>query len=471
MRAIDVDFRGDREDFDERCRVAENVLLALGISRNRMLVCPSPSGGRHYRIFFRKPVFTSQLPVIFQMAGLPLEPGRFEVFPNETLGFRLPFGHIPGEPHNPLTWVTFIRAYRNGEFPRVDWEQMVKRAQTRELQRAQAVERPGQRLERSPAEIPKAAMLGIPRRLKATSTPPGPAAEDGRGVSTPNIGQACARSKEQIESLWSQGITVPGTRVSVTKAIAWHLVFVERLPAREVSKRLVEWIYRTGRTTSRTVQTDLANGSREAEKQTDEIVAWFDARRKQDSPQPRRLFAKQELDHIVALAKTLPNDAQHIRARFALDFLNFAKSMGWKSETGYECRPSVDGVIKKWENCHGASKYKLHLDWALKVGLLVLVKEKSQRTHWPRTYAVVVPLAAYEEWTLSYHAAVDYIQHALHSASVCDIPTLSHSVADGYMEFVSLEEREEYHQLGTRCKPRVDTRAMMKSTARSGVVS
>ena len=74
--AIDVDFREDKEDFERRCKMAERVLLRLGVPRRRMLVYATPSGGRHYRIFFRRPVFTDQLPNLFEMAGLPLAPGQ-----------------------------------------------------------------------------------------------------------------------------------------------------------------------------------------------------------------------------------------------------------------------------------------------------------------------------------------------------------------------------------------------------------
>jgi len=75
--AIDVDFRGDREDYERRCRHVERVLLSLGIPANRMLICPSPSGGRHYRIFFKKPVFTCQLPIVFEIVSSGLTGGQF----------------------------------------------------------------------------------------------------------------------------------------------------------------------------------------------------------------------------------------------------------------------------------------------------------------------------------------------------------------------------------------------------------
>jgi hypothetical protein len=455
--AIDVDFRGDRADFDERCRKAEYVLLSLGIPKHRMMVCPSPSGGRHYRIFFRRPVFTSDLPAVFLMAGLPLAPGKFEVFPRENQGLRLPFGYIPGESHDPMAWVEFIRAYESRRFPRVDWEQMVKRAHTRESRRGQVSQEHNQQSEKvSSAGIPQPIGLGIPRRFRTPSVLPSPTVVTWKRPPAPNVVSSSMISKEQIECHWRQGIAAPGTRVSLTKMFAWHLIFAERLTAKDASRRLVEWVYRTGRTSSRTVQADLAHGSRKAEQQTVNIVAWCDSQRRQSGRKPRRLFAQRELDHILALTNTLSDNVRQIRARFLLDFLNFAKRMGRRSEAGYECQPSVEGIIKKWENCHGAAKYKAHLDWGLKVGLLVLVKEKYQKAHRPRTFSVVVPTIGYEECTLSYQDAVDYIQQARRSIADRQVSSPDHVSADGYSKFVSLEEREEYYQPGDQCRTGID---------------
>ena len=72
------------------------------------------------------------------MADPRLTLGQFEVFPGETQGFRLPFGYIPGKAYDPTEWVRFIRAYMDGTFSRVSWEQLVKRAENRQQRRARA---------------------------------------------------------------------------------------------------------------------------------------------------------------------------------------------------------------------------------------------------------------------------------------------------------------------------------------------
>ena len=458
--AIDVDFRGDREDFERRCKLAERVLLRLGISRRRMLVCPTPSGGRHYHIFFRRPVFTDQLPVLFEMAGLPLAAGQFEVFPSETKGIRLPFGFIPGKVHDCMAWVRFIRAYDRREFPRVSWDRMVKRA-TNSMQRKAAAASPPKASSRfAPQAIlgvqSRPVLLGSPKHLQGPTGSRQLRSTVPRSKRTPVPMVRSAFSRADIEKAWEQGIVKSGTRVLLTKAIAWHLIFVERLPSSAVSRMLVEWAYRTGRTTSKDVQLDLMSGTRKVEHQIHQIVQWYGAQRTANGSQPRRLFAKQELEHIIKVVGALPDAIQPIRARFILDFLNFAKKMGSKSEKGYECKPSVDGVIKKWENCRSAANYKPHLDWALEAGLLVLVKEKSQRAHRPRTYAVIVPSVSYEGWALGYQEALDYIQEALAAGPVSFIEEPSHSVGDGYRRIAFLETREVRDQPGDRCRERIE---------------
>ncbi len=453
--AIDVDFRGDEADFRQRCRKVENVLLRLGITSKRMLVCPTPSGGRHYRIFFRKPVFTDQLPTLFEMAGLPLAPGQFEVFPSETKGFRLPFGHIPGRSHNPREWIKFIRDYESKRFPRVNWDRMVRRAQNIEHRRAMARSQP--RCEPSRKASPqqtKVPHLGIPRGRLLTP-----------GCATVSVGQFDGRprrarceaqaARNRIEEIWKAGITAAGTRVSLTKTLAWHLIFVEHHPARIVSQRIIDWVYRTGHTTSKSVREDLDAGTRKVEEQTREIVAWYETCWIKKGLRPRRYLATTELDHIVRAAKALPNELQAVRARFLMDFLYFAKKEGWKSADGYECMPSVDGVIRKWENCRVASRYKPHLDWAREIGLIVLVREKSQRAHRPRTYAVAVPFVGYEECRLSYQDALKYIEQKL----LLDAP-VSNNVRRlfnhvGYTELVSLVPREFQEQPGDRCEEKI----------------
>ena len=261
---------------------------------------------------------------------------------------------------------------------------------------------------------------------------------------------------EKIEKIWTSGILEPGTRLSLTKSLAWHLIFAERLPAAEVSRMLVEWVYRTGRKTSKDVQVDLRDGSRKVEEQTCKIVEWYESQRQANGFHPRRVFAKQELEHIIRSVSVLPEALRFIRARFILDFLNFAKKMGWKSEVGYECMPSVDGVIKKWENCRNASHYKPHLDWAIKAGLIVLVKEKYQKAHRPRTYAVAVPFTCYEDWSLGYQEGLDYLQKALAVGLLPSIEVPSHSSSDGYRGIASLVPREFCNQPGDRCGEKVE---------------
>ena len=453
--AIDIDFRGDQEDFKRRCEQAEKVLLGLGISRQRMLICPSPSGGRHYRFFFRERVFTSQLRDIIEMAGLPLTPGQFEVFPSETQGFRLPFGYIPGKVHDPTEWVRFIRAYMDGTFPRVSWGQLAKRAENRQQRRARAASRSAVIENASPGEERH------PECGTSQHTPKPAQESNGKAIGkapwNPRDSSITRKAAaKEIDEIWNTGITGEGTRVALTKKLAWHLIFIERLSIDQASLKLIDWVYRTGRLTSRTVREDLMRATRKAQQQTIDILKWCDQKRQQSPLRPRKRFASQELDCIVDKVMELPPDIRAIRARFGLDFLNFAKRCGKRAGTGYECQPSVEGVIKKWENCRGGTKYKANMDWAVAAGLIQMTRNKSQRARRPRTYTVFTPVVPYEEWTLTYADALDYLRNCLVSEEDRSVPEVRQLEDVGYKELVSLEQRENSGQARDRLSTEVE---------------
>jgi hypothetical protein len=123
---------------------------------------------------------------------------------------------------------------------------------------------------------------------------------------------------------------------------------------------------------------------------------------------------------IVQLAAELPAALQAARIHFAIDFLNFARHQGTQQEDGWACCPSVRGIIRKWKGCSG-TRYRPHLNWALKVGLITMIREKWQAKKGKgraRTYTIHVPHGAIKERTLSYSGAIEYASQRLSSQDI-----------------------------------------------------
>jgi hypothetical protein len=99
--------------FTDRCRQVEATFRRLGVNPadpTQTLVVPTPSGGRHYYLFLDGRYFPDQIQALFEAAGLHHRPGETEFFPSTRQGLRLPFGHIPGQPHDRTAWIRFIDA-------------------------------------------------------------------------------------------------------------------------------------------------------------------------------------------------------------------------------------------------------------------------------------------------------------------------------------------------------------------------
>lgn len=121
---IDVDLRGDRADFDRRCAEVEAALDRLGVPPQSRLVTATPSGGRHYFFFPDGRIRTSEIAPTLAQVGIVASKGRYEVFPSTSHAIRLPFGHLPGRPHDPNAWIRFVRSPPLG----VNWEECKRRA-------------------------------------------------------------------------------------------------------------------------------------------------------------------------------------------------------------------------------------------------------------------------------------------------------------------------------------------------------
>ena len=454
--AVDVDCREDAFDFVVRCNKCEEILHALGVPSSHWLVRPSPSGGRHYFFFFKRPVFVDQIAAIFEMAGLNLTPGGFEIYPTETHKFRLPFGHNPRGPHDPDAWRSFIRDYETGRIPRVNWDRCVKRAGSRARSLRQEPQHgpstvTTQSVARRNASSGPAVPFGIPKRFLEGES-------DRRILQGQRIGLPAAHGTSyrlvttrvdnglrwHFEEAWAKGIYAEGTRYALTMKMAWHLTFAAHLAEPEIVSRLVNWVYSTGKVTSKDVQGDLRRGTREVEKQIRELVKWLVQRRGATSGGGRKRFTVSEIAGIVRAVQDLSPELTITRIRFAVDFLSFAKSTGVPSDEGWVCHPSVEGVIKKWPNCGTSNHYKNHLDWAVKKEIVKMVREKAQSIGRARTYVVMLPPTG-EAVTLSFQEALDYAQLLL-SPQFEHKPVLAAGHSDEYGVFVSRGGRGDSSQ-------------------------
>ncbi len=383
--AIDVDYRGDEEDFRERCQPVENALLTLGIPKTSLLLQKTPSGGCHYYFFPYEPIPTAEIEPVLEKVGLKHINGQHEIFPSETLRFRLPFGHIPGEEHDPDAWWKFMHRYESNEFPRVNWKRCCRRAES---------------FARRQQEMTECATPSSPGRGCVSRTVERQRTAGTRNGSLSRLGKFV--DSGEIAELLKKGIPCEGTRVEITKKLAWHLVFVRRMTADEASAWLTDWVYRTGSATSATVRADLARGTRKAKRQTRDIVNWCVARRNEGKYRGTGIFSRSEVDFFVDLVMNSPVGERAARIYFAMSFLNFAKKNGCKGRDGWTCCPSVRGVIRKWNGCSGM-RYKPYMDWALEVGLIEMVREKWQpkgRKGRARTYLVCIPSQTTEKSTL-----------------------------------------------------------------------
>ncbi|MEN9665172.1 MAG: hypothetical protein RLZZ326_1535 [Planctomycetota bacterium] len=251
---IDVDFRGDHNDFQRRCVLVRHAFAILGVPANAMLVSQTPSGGRHFRFFTRRKVRVADIPEVMERVGLRESPGQIEIFPKLKKGMRLPFGHIPGATHDPQAWLRFIRKYCRGKFPKVNWLDCSIRA-AEHCRKVLEGARGGSVVDSlaSPDKAAPRTRLTTSARFmrapRAKSGNPSPTGDHAFDRYLQLLSKQCASPSEAME-LWDLGIRAAGTRIAATKRMAWHLLFVKRLAIEDVAGQLVQWVYATGATTS-----------------------------------------------------------------------------------------------------------------------------------------------------------------------------------------------------------------------------
>ena len=393
---IDVDLRGDRDDFQRRCALVRRAFAILGVPANAMLVSQTPSGGRHFRFFTRRKVRVADIPEVMERVGLRESPGQIEIFPKLKKGMRLPFGHIPGTTHDPRVWLRFIRKYRRGKFPRVNWLDCSTRAAEHRRKVLEGA-RGGSAVDSlaSPdSAAPRTRLttsVGLTGAPRAKSGKPSPTGDHATDRYLQLLSKQCASPAEAME-LWDLGIRAAGTRIAATKRMAWHLLFVKRLPLEDVAGQLVRWVGATGATTSVDVKADLAAGTRRVEKETRRLVAWLAEKHGHDRTKgvDRSLFSTAEVEAIEAKLKASTFDP--LVTSVALHFLRYAKLHGTPVADGWSVQVSVNGVIRKWPGCRGTHSRRV-IEALIACGLLRKTKERvrsTNRTGRPRTFLCAI---------------------------------------------------------------------------------
>jgi hypothetical protein len=408
--AIDVDLRGDRADFDRRCAEVETALDRLGVPPESRLVTATPSGGRHYFFFPNGRIRTAEITPTLALVGIAASKGRYEVFPSTSHAIRLPFGHMPGRPHDPDAWIRFVRSPPPG----VNWEECKRRAA--EYARASRRSVP------APASECRSAVAKSRQGLRSAS--------HNRAIGLPKQVRDKVRryrellgrpigSQAEAEELWRLGILEPGTRHEALLRVTWHFVFVRGADENEAAEAVTEWAYRTGATTSEDVRRDLARGTRRVEADVREMVRHFVRLRAEQGIFACPRLAAAEVAHLAAAVAPLPLRDRRLHGRFLLEFLHFAKSRGREVPGGWECQIAAAGVMRTWPGCSGR-RYKRYLDRAREVGVIELTREKwrsADRTGRPRTFRIAVPATAAADRTLTRDDAWALFERACLNAS------------------------------------------------------
>ena len=424
-----------RPSFADRCTLVERAFRRMGINPENptsVLIQPTPGGGRHYYVFFDAPYLLSQYHHLLQAAKLQHVPGEIEFYPSTKHGLRLPFGYIPGQPHDPQAWIQFIDDYCNGKIIRhslADCHDSLEKHTEIQARRIQSAKesRPD-----SPTGITH-------QRLNSPSTPKSaePAMRDLNQRPEAEVRYRLLlegiRYSTDAEDLMALGILLPGTRTQVLNHLAAHLIWFKHHSADDAAAFLVKWAM-SPRHASKDIQDDLANGTTKVATHIQTMCRWYETQ-KHTSPtstahddDPRE-YSPVELQPLRSSIATLPPDDRIKQAHFLLHFLRFAKRHGSyvTDGTGWEAAPAVKPVIRRWTECDHM-KYKDRIRHAISGGCMKVVKEAWHRSNGPgraRTYRLSVPVVPESEWVMHYKAALNYLttfDSEPHSASPSNPP-------------------------------------------------
>ncbi|MCE9567283.1 MAG: hypothetical protein K8U57_35220 [Planctomycetes bacterium] len=460
--AFDVDAHSvkGKRSFKRRCRRVEDTLGRVGINPDdplQVLVQPTPSGGRHYYLFFDQPQPLYQFEGLWNDLGLTHVPGEIEFYPCERHALRLPFGHTPGIEHDPRAWIKFIDAYTSRRIKRFSFAALHEAGHRRMPTAAPTVVRKAHVRDRSAvsqASHTPTSCLGIPKAQRLSTQAAAVTAittsPDARYLELIERGP---KSRAEADELFALGIRVPGTRNTTLNILAQHLVWFRSLNASQAAEQLTVWAY-DSRHRSKDIRHDLERGTTRVATDIASMCDWYEERceprpsgtafRPHENTNPQ--FAMPEIEALRPSLALIPPDERLNQAHFLLSFLGFAKRHGQPDpdSNGWEAAPAVAAVIRRWPGCnHGRNK--IRVERAVAAGLYVMTKEKYQapagRIGRARTYRLAVPVVAVEGWTLTYEAALKSLTE--NSNTVPEIPTMVPSVEVVKPDEVTKPETEE----------------------------
>jgi hypothetical protein len=423
-----------RPSFADRCSLVERAFRRIGINPDNprsILIQRTPSGGRHYYVFFDALYSLDQYHELLHAAGLRHIPGEIEFYPSPSHGLRLPFGYIPGQPHDPHAWIQFIDDYRNGQILRHSLATLTNSLDKHRSTQHRRIESLKQSKLKPPNNSPKPFVMGMPKQARISQKLDVCVDSERRFLAL----LEGIHSSAEAEELMTMGILLPGTRTKVLNHLAAHLVWFKHLPAADAAFVLTEWAM-SPRHASKDIANDLAHGTTTVAKHIATMCRWYEANKQTSATIPTDAgndleFAPQELKSLHSyLADLSPNDRVN-QAHYLLHFLRFAKRHGTADSngTGWLASPAVRQVIRRWPGCHHMN-YATRINHAVSGGCMQVVKESCHRPNRPgraRTYRLSVPVVHESEWVMTYEAALKYLtaldSPAPQSASLTSPPT------------------------------------------------
>lgn len=395
-------------NFHARVEQVFQALRRLGIDPSdsrQVLALPTPSGGRHFYVFFDRPYDLDQYRSLLSTAGLKFAKGQIEFFPSTKQGLRLPFGFIPGETHDPTAWLRFTRDYSRGRVKRFQLEQLWETLERSLLTKPTppSIQKPHHPVgaDKTPLNQSPATRI-TPRPLTAEQT------------TTSHVGQFVKpKSIQDIERLLADGITVPGSRNSILLALAEHFIFIRGQTAAVTAEFLIRWAMNS-RHESKDIHSDLLRGTDVVAKEINRMCTWCAAKRE---PRAKRrtavsstqlVFTSDEIIQLKEAVQCAPETERALLADFLLSFLAFAKRHGTASpdSCAWHAAPAVKQVIRKWPGCHHMH-YKARIELATELGILRLHRGHWQNPNGPgraRTYGLLVKVSR-QTATLTLEAA------------------------------------------------------------------
>jgi len=272
--------------FADRLARVERALRRLGVDPadpRQVLALPTPGGGRHLYVFLDGDYHLEVIHGLLEAAGLTHSPGEVELFPAVCRALRLPFGFLPGRPHDPDAWIQFVDDYRNGRvrrFPLAALHDHLDRHRDRWVRQLRS---------RRDRRTTPTRTLGVPKTRRVTTV-----------NNLPPTGLEI-RTAADAEYRFARGIDAKGTRNRILNQLAAHLIWFRHRPAADAAAELTAWAM-DPRHASEDIAADLANGTRKVPAQIARMCRWYEAR-KQTSPRTgpngdRIAFGRDEVESL-----------------------------------------------------------------------------------------------------------------------------------------------------------------------------